>query len=139
MDNHLKLSGNIQTIFRWVIALFLTVLLPCVVMAEFPANLPDPTRPNIKQARIKADTKLAIKSKESLVLQSTLVGPGRRSAIINGKSLRIGGHVADAQVLEISPHQVVVLRSGIRQILRLLPENIFQKQALKGRDYVVQK
>ena len=55
------------------------------------------------------------------VLQSVMIQPHRRSAIIDGTRVEIGGKVGDAEVLKISETEVT-LRNGSRiEILKMYP------------------
>jgi hypothetical protein len=74
-------------------------------------GLPDPTRPSY----------LAGEPGGATMLQSTLVSPARRLAIINGRSYTIGSRLGDAEVSAIHPNEVVLRRGAQRQVLRLMP------------------
>lgn len=63
------------------------------------AAVPDPTRPAIAPRVVAADAAPAA----ALVLQSTLVSPSQRSAIINGQRYRLGDTVGDARLEAIGP------------------------------------
>ena len=63
------------------------------------AGVPDPTRPAIAP-RVVADAAAPV---AVLVLQSTLVSPSQRSAIINGQRYRLGDAVGDARLEAIGP------------------------------------
>lgn len=89
--------------------------------ADFAAGLPDPTRPYAKPERSAAARAVNVPSMP-FILQSTLVAPDRKLALINGKLARVGERVGDVEILEIQPHQVIVSRAGVRQVVRLLPE-----------------
>lgn len=56
-----------------------------------------------------------------LVLQSTLVSPLRRLAVINGRTFTVGERVGNAMIVSITPYQVVLSRAGKHSSLRLLP------------------
>lgn len=76
------------------------------------AALPDPTRP-IGAARAAPAGGLA--------LQSTLVSPSRRIAVINGRTVGVGERIGDAVVADIRPYEVVLDRNGRETRLRMLP------------------
>jgi hypothetical protein len=63
------------------------------------AGVPDPTRPAIAP-RVAAT---AVAPAAALVLQSTLVSPSQRSAIINGQRYRLGDAIGDARLEAIGP------------------------------------
>ncbi len=134
MDHHLK-SAKLHR--QMCVVALLSLCIPTLLLADLSNDLADPTRPNVKRERIVVNTKVIVKPKEALVLQSTLVAPDRRLAIINGKTLYVGGRVADAEIIEISPHQVTLLRSGVREVLRLLPEKTaLRRHILRGQNNV---
>lgn len=56
-----------------------------------------------------------------LRLQSTLVGPGRAIAIINGERVAEGRQIGDAVVVRIRPGQVDLSRGEATLTLRLVP------------------
>lgn len=58
------------------------------------ASIPDPTRPAVMPAAATSDEAPAA----ALVLQSTIVSPRQRSAIINGQRYRLGEAVGDARI-----------------------------------------
>jgi len=71
------------------------------VSAEPP--IADPTRPP-GVARTAAATGEPVDV--ALVLQSVIVSPERRVAVINGRSVRTGDRVGDSEVMEISRSRV---------------------------------
>lgn len=58
---------------------------------------------------------------ERLNLQQILISDDRRSAVINNKLVNEGDSIKGAKVKEIDRERVIVMRSGRRQILRLVP------------------
>lgn len=124
MDGHLRpLSGFFESHKRKGGAfLFALWVYSTPAGADFAAGLPDPTRPYAKPERPAAATRAVNVPSMPFILQSTLVAPDRRLALINGKLVRVGERVGDVDILEIQPHQVIVSRAGVRQVVRLLPE-----------------
>lgn len=55
-------------------------------------------------------------------LQSILISPQRRLAVINGQTVALGGRIGDATLLAISETGVVLRRGGQLETLRLLPD-----------------
>ncbi|HVS25958.1 MAG TPA: MSHA biogenesis protein MshK [Burkholderiales bacterium] len=80
-------------------------------------NLPDPTRPPPGALTLGA----AVAS-SGPVLQSVLISPGRKTAIISGETVRLGGKYGAATVIRISESEVVLNHGGNLQTLRLFPE-----------------
>jgi hypothetical protein len=78
-------------------------------------GLPDPTRPSFLIGE-------PVETRQGLALQSTLVAPARRLAIINGRSYTVGSRLGDAELVAIRTNEVVLRRAGQDQVLRLLPD-----------------
>ena len=78
----------------------------------------DPTRPPTQMLRPAANAAAT----DAPQLQSILVGRaagGRRLAVIDGKTVRVGDQVGNARVLGISQAQVVLQRGTRREVLTL--------------------
>lgn len=56
------------------------------------------------------------------VLQSTLVSPQRKSAVISGRSVKIGDTFEGALITDITPYEVRLSKGGTQTSLRLLPK-----------------
>lgn len=96
-------------------ALALLLWLPAAVaQADALGDLPDPTRPYRGAAAARTDG--------GGLLQSTLVSPTRRWAVIDGAAKRIGDRVGARAIVAIGPYEVVLrdARGGMRR-LRLGP------------------
>jgi len=59
---------------------------------------------------------------EKLNLQQILISSDRKSAVINNKLVNEGDSIKGAKVKKIDRERVIVMRSGRRQILRLVPK-----------------
>ena len=55
-------------------------------------------------------------------LQSVMITPGERSAIIDGERVRLGGKYGDARVIRITESEVVLRSSGGTETLKMYPE-----------------
>lgn len=78
-------------------------------------SLSDPTRPYVPQAPTQA-------SGAGFELQSTLVAPGRKVAVIDGRRLQIGDRYRGAVVVAIEPYEVRLQHEGRELRLRLAPK-----------------
>ena len=82
-------------------------------------NLVDPTRPAYAST---ADSGY----RSGPVLESTVVSPGRKLALISGRTLGIGAAVGNATIAEILPYEVILKgtgkSAGQETRLRLLPK-----------------
>lgn len=93
----------------------------CAALALMPALAPaqgltDPTRPAIGYADAEAGAAAG-----GLVLQSVMITPTIRSAIINGEVVMLGGKFGSARLIKISESEVVLNDGGETQILKLYP------------------
>lgn len=93
----------------------------CFLMAVFcPLNaeeLPDPTRPPVSIAAPAAAAGAAPAG-----LQSIIISPIRRAAIIDGETVELGGKHGDARLIEVSEGSVVLKGAQGRQVLTLFPD-----------------
>jgi MSHA biogenesis protein MshK len=97
------------------------------LLAASAENLTDPTRPPAGFGKNQAADAVA----SVPVLQSILISPTRKIAIISGKTLKAGDKLGDAQLVTIGENEVV-LRTGKQvQVLKLYPS--LRKQALNSR------
>jgi MSHA biogenesis protein MshK len=85
--------------------------------AAFAQGMTDPTRPP------SASTGKPVSRPEAAAsrLQSVLISPGRKLAIIDGRSVGLGARVGDATVVAIAPTQVILQTRGTYQTLKLHP------------------
>lgn len=79
--------------------------------------LPDPTRP---PAAAGVETPGAATA--GPVLQSVMIRPGRRTALISGQLLAEGERFGDAKLIKISEGEVILAGPEGRQTLKLFPE-----------------
>lgn len=91
-----------------------------LALAAFPAasqETVDPTRPpnaaNLGSAGPAADA--------GPVLQSVLISPGRKIAVISGKEVLLGGRYGKAKVVGITESEVVLREGNNVQKLKLFP------------------
>jgi MSHA biogenesis protein MshK len=79
-------------------------------------TLPDPTRPPPEIAK-----PAAAQQSEGSGLQSVIIAPGRRAAIINGQTVELGGKYENARLIEVTERGVVLRGPQGRQELKLFP------------------
>ena len=100
-----------------IVALSVGVSLPLPASAQ---ALPDPTRPAIAGSGY--DTSLAYGAQQDgPVLQSVMISPQRKLAVISGVKVDLGGKYADAKLIRISEGEAVLQRGGELQTLKLFP------------------
>ena len=74
-------------------------------------DLPDPTRPHGASAGNLAPSGV----------QSILISPQRKVAVVYGRTVTVGDRVGDAVVMDIRPYEVILNRGGRESRLRLVP------------------
>jgi MSHA biogenesis protein MshK len=89
----------------------------CLVAAPlFAQALPDPTRPPAW-----VDAGAAAADEGAPVLQSVMISPQRRAAMISGQVVELGGRFGDARLVAVSESGVVLRNESGKQELKLLP------------------
>ena len=86
--------------------------------ASWAQALNDPTRP--PPGAYASETANAAPA-GGPVLQSVMITPNQKAAIISGVIVRQGGKYGNAQVVRISESEVVLLDGGESQVLKLYP------------------
>jgi len=113
-----------------------TAACACLVLAPlaYAQALSDPTRPPAAAA-VAPDAIPAPggaqASPQISRLQSVLIAPGRRIAIIDGVTVPLGGKLGDATLIRLSETEAVLRKGGETEVLKLLPgiERKFVKRA----------
>src|SRR5258706_8478563 len=93
-------------------------LLALALSSAGAQGLSDPTRPPGSGSLESAGE---APQAAALQLQSILLSPQRKIAVINGQTVKIGERVGDATLLAISETGVVLKRGDEQQRLQLLP------------------
>lgn len=109
-----------MTPIRACFQLGLTLAATCAMTLARAQNLPDPTRPPDALATARSEN--AVAPAAGPVLQSVLISPGRRVAIINGQTVKLNDIVGDARVSKITEGSVVLRSGNAIQTLKLFPE-----------------
>lgn len=104
-------------------------LLPVFVSAN--AELPDPTRPATYKTKADEpiyveDFESGIKEKTNWILSAIRISEKDKTAIVNGKLVRVGDAIEQGKVLEIKPQSVVIDHEDKKLIVRL-----FNNQVIK--------
>ncbi|MGE0080721.1 MAG: hypothetical protein AB7U81_05435 [Thiohalomonadaceae bacterium] len=101
------------------------LLLPAWLLALDAMALDDPMRPpQVVQSAAKT-----ARTSPGFTLTSTFIARDERRAVLNGKTVHIGDHVAGARVESIEATQVLLRRGGSDIIVRLLPTRVKQPAA----------
>src|SRR5229473_2388877 len=109
-----------------VISVFIALAAPAPVLADEPLSFTDPTRPSTEEG--------ASDGVGGFVLQSTLVSPTRKLAIINGRALRVGATIGQAVVTDIKPYEVILNNAGQEIHLRLTPKLEKERKVTTGNN-----
>ena len=92
-------------------------LMPAVAAAQV---MNDPTRPPVGQAA--ADPEAAGDAEGGgAVLQSVMISPTRKAAIINGAMVKLGEKYGDAVLVKVAENEVVLKSGDASQVLKLYP------------------
>lgn len=86
------------------------------IQAVAGGDLVDPTRPPAGFGHASADSVTT-----GPVLQSILISPTRKIAIISGKTVKVGDSVGDGEVIAIRESEVVLRAGKSKQVLKLYP------------------
>lgn len=86
--------------------------------AEDLERLLDPTRPH-QPGTVSAVAQEAITGPE---LQSTMISPTFRRAVISGRTYKQGDKIGGAVIISIQPYEVTLKQGGRETRLRLLPK-----------------
>jgi MSHA biogenesis protein MshK len=86
-------------------------------------NLPDPTKPPAAFLHGEA-------APTGPVLQSVLIAPSHRLAVISGKTVYVGDSYEGAKVISIAENEVILQNGKSRQVMRLYP--VLRKPATDG-------
>ena len=90
-----------------------------MVSVAIGAPFTDPTRPPAaSEAAVPAGSEAGPR------VESILIAPDRRVAVINGETVTLGGRIADAEVVRINESEVVVRGAEGERTLKLLPDFI---------------
>lgn len=84
------------------------------------AALSDPTRP--MDFAPSGGAAVARVAPAGPSLESTFVSATRKSAIISGKSVKVGDSYDGARITDITPYEVRMTRDGRESTLRLMPK-----------------
>jgi MSHA biogenesis protein MshK len=101
--------------------------------AAFSQGMVDPTRPPAALSGPEI-TEDAVRGP---VLQSIMIGPHSRWAVISGQRVELGGRYGDARVAAISENEVILRSNSGTDVLRLYPD-VYMKTP-KGAGRTVRK
>jgi MSHA biogenesis protein MshK len=92
------------------------------ITAAAQANLPDPTRPPDRSATAEGQNSSGgAPARSAHRVQSVLISPERKVAVIDGRAVPLGGRVDGARVVAITETGVTLERNGQKETLRINP------------------
>jgi hypothetical protein len=94
------------------------------------APFTDPTRPP-RELELPGDSASAAAAGAPR-LESVLIAPDRRIAVINGTQYTEGGAFGEVRVLRITESEVVIHRGGREEVLKLFPQSGKRANAAAG-------
>jgi MSHA biogenesis protein MshK len=108
-------------------ALLLMVIFMAAASTAFAQALRDPTRPPIASKRDITEAP----EQSGWILQSVLISPERRYAIINGEIVPLGGSVAGAELIAVAAERVTLRTPEGLRIVQLFP-NVIRLEPREG-------
>src|SRR5689334_14917903 len=117
---------------RFALTLEMTCALFLAADIAVAQNLGDPTRPPAGFNLAVSGAKPADGPPSVLVLESVLIHPDQRSAIISGERVTLGQKIRGLRVVRIEGAQVLLLGGGEQRTLKLYPG--VQKKPSAARD-----
>ncbi|WP_246464411.1 MSHA biogenesis protein MshK [Undibacterium seohonense] len=120
------MAQSLKTYWRPVLCWSLLFVLPVSVFAQ---NLPDPTRPPV--SLLQSDAGVVVPT--GPILQSILISPQRKIAIIDGQTVKLNGKVGNQTLVNISETEVVLKSGKQLQTLSLHPDLIKKKNRASAK------
>ncbi len=107
----------------------LAVLLLCVPQWAAAEPLPDPTLPAIDLNSTGTGSAAEVVPEDTVShgLQSVIISPQYRAAIINGETVSLGGKYGDSRLVEVRENSVVLQNAQGRRVLELFPKVSIRK------------
>ena len=115
--------------------MFSATLLLCLAQAAAAETLPDPTRPSIDLGSSGAGgAGDAVPAEAAPGLQSIIISPQYRAAIINGETVSLGGRSGDSRLVEVRENSVVLENAHGRRVMELFPRVNIKKNEASGQE-----
>lgn len=112
----------------------LMVMVMMAMLAVAPAKgqgLTDPTRPPASLA-----DPSAVAEPGGPVLQSVMLSPNRKVAVISGEMVALGGKYGDARLVKLTETEAVLQSGRETTVLRLYPQVVKRDKQGKGAEAV---
>jgi len=126
--HHERVNGLSVLMRALMVQGWMLLSLSAIPIVSSAQTLVDPTKPPSELSAPAAPNEL----------QSIIISPARRAAIISGQTVELGGKVGDVRLIEVSEGSVVLQGAKGRQVLTLFPNvKIDKKAALLPMEYDV--
>lgn len=109
-------------------------LLLCLTQITPAETLPDPTRPSIdlNSSGVSSAADAVPVDTAPRGLQTIIISPKYRAAIINGETVSLGGISGDARLVEVRENSVILENARGRRVMELFPRvNIRKNEAMQ--------
>jgi hypothetical protein len=126
------MNRGMKVAASWVGTAYAVCLLSTFPNPVHAEDLPDPTRPPAGIFATGAGTGAGREAAgdRSTGLHTIIISDTRRAAIIDGKTVELGGEHGGAKLIEVNEGSVVMQRAQSRQVLALFPDvKIIRKEA----------
>jgi MSHA biogenesis protein MshK len=107
--------------------------------AALADSLPDPTRPAIDLNSVGGAAEVVPEEDISRGLQSIIISPSYRAAIINGEKVFVGGKTGDSRLVEVRESSVVLQNAQGKRVLELFPKVSIKKNEAVLRESTVRE
>ena len=114
-------SGNIGALLRPLMGIGVFCALSAVIFPLHAEELTDPTRPPANIFQAASGRSSGAGTAQPSGLRSIIISETRRAAIIDGKTVELGGRFGNARLVEVNAGSVVLQRGKNRQVLTLFP------------------
>jgi MSHA biogenesis protein MshK len=104
--------------------LCLTAMLLCISHLVAAELLPDPTRPAIDLGGAGSGVAAGMPLDETVPrgLQSVIISPRHRAAIIDGEMVNLGGKYGNSTLVEVRENSVVLENARGRRVMEMFPK-----------------
>jgi MSHA biogenesis protein MshK len=118
----------------------LAAFLLCVPQIAAAESLPDPTLPAIDLNSSGTGSTADVVPDEAVShgLQSVIISPKYRAAIINGETVSLGGKYGDSRLVEVRENSVVLQNAQGQRVLELFPKVNIKKSEKVRQEHAVQ-
>jgi MSHA biogenesis protein MshK len=115
------MDESVMRMLRYIVAVACGLTLTAMATFATAASLPDPTQPPAALIATGNGNDEGVAAQRPL-LQSVMISPARRVAIISGQTVALGGLYQGARLVRVGETEVVLRSGNETQTLKLFPE-----------------